>query len=253
VGRIVEQVRELVANGYGEVVLTGVDVTAYGADLPGRPTLGQMTRRLLAQVPELARLRLSSLDVAEVDDDLMRLIAEEPRLMPHLHLSLQAGDDVILKRMKRRHSRAQATAFCEKVRALRPDVVFGADLIAGFPTETEAMFENTMGLVDDCGLVWLHVFPYSARPETPAARMPQVDGRTRKARAARLRRAGDAAVTAFLRGQIGRRERVLVENENTGRTERFALAALDRPATPGAILPVEITGLQDNRLLARCA
>ncbi|HSR71119.1 MAG TPA: tRNA (N(6)-L-threonylcarbamoyladenosine(37)-C(2))-methylthiotransferase MtaB, partial [Kiloniellales bacterium] len=190
-GAVVEQVRRLVENGAAEVVLTGVDITSYGGDLPGRPRLGQLVRRLLALVPELKRLRLSSIDAIELDDDLLRLLAEEPRLMPHLHLSLQSGDDMILKRMKRRHGRAQAVALCEEIRALRPDVVFGADLIAGFPTETEAMFRNSLSLVEDCGLTYLHVFPYSARPGTPAARMPQLPVALRRERAARLRARGE--------------------------------------------------------------
>lgn len=250
-GRITEQVRTLVENGYREVVLTGVDITGYGADLPGEPTLGQMTRRLLAAVPELPRLRISSIDAVEVDDDLMRLIADEPRLMPHLHLSLQAGDDMILKRMKRRHSRADAVAFCKAVRDVRADVVFGADLIAGFPTETDAMFENTLKLIEDCGLTWLHVFPYSERPGTPAAKMPQVPGDVRKARAARLRAAGDAAVARFLATQVGRTAEVLVEQDTTGRTEQFALVALDREVEAGSIVRAEITGVDGDRLTAR--
>ncbi len=252
-GRIVEQVRELAANGYREVVLTGVDITDYGKDLPGRPTLGQTIRRLLAQVPELERLRLSSIDVAEVDPALLDLIASEPRLMPHLHLSLQAGDDVILKRMKRRHSRAQAVEFCDRVRRLRPDVVLGADLIAGFPTETEAMFESTLRLVADCGLVWLHVFPYSARRGTPAARMPQVDGRVRKDRAARLRKAGEDAVARYLATQVGRTVPALVETETTARTDPFAMAQLDGRAEPGDVVPIEVTGTTGRQLLARAA
>ncbi len=250
-GRITEQVRTLVANGYREVVLTGVDITSYGADLPGAPTLGQMTRRLLAAVPELPRLRISSIDAVEVDDDLMRLIADQPRLMPHLHLSLQAGDDMILKRMKRRHSRADAVAFCRAVRDVRPDAVFGADLIAGFPTETDAMFENTLALIEDCGLTWLHVFPYSERPGTPAAKMPQVRGDVRKARAARLRAAGDAAVARFLASQIGRTADVLVEQDTTGRTEQFAVVTLDREVEAGTVVRAAITGTSGDRLTAR--
>jgi threonylcarbamoyladenosine tRNA methylthiotransferase MtaB len=203
IGAIVEQVRTLTDNGYREVVLSGVDVTSYGADLPGQPRLGQMVRRLLASVPELPRLRLSSIDVAEIDDDLLHLIAEEPRLMPHLHLSLQAGDDMILKRMKRRHSRGQAIEFCQTVRALRPDVVFGADLIAGFPTETDAMFANSLALVEECDLAHLHVFPYSPRPETPAARMPQLPRDVVKNRAAQLREAGGKALSGFLAREVG--------------------------------------------------
>ena len=250
-GRITEQVRTLARNGYREVVLTGVDITSYGTDLPGEPTLGQMTRRLLAAVPELPRLRISSIDAVEVDDDLMRLIADEPRLMPHLHLSLQAGDDMILKRMKRRHNRADAVTFCKAVRDVRPDAVFGADLIAGFPTETEAMFENTLALIEDCGLTWLHVFPYSERPGTPAAKMPQVAGNVRKARAARLRAAGDAAVAKYLAAQVGRTANVLVEQDRTGRTEQFAVVELDRDVEAGSIVRAGITGVDGDRLTAR--
>ena len=203
VGEIVAQVRMLVETGYNEVVLTGVDISDYGKDLPGAPTLGQMMRRVLAAVPELKRLRLSSIDAVEVDDDLYRLIAEEPRLMPHIHISLQAGDDMILKRMKRRHSRKDALDFCARVRSLRPDVVFGADIIAGFPTETEAMFQNTLDIVDEAALTYLHVFPYSAREGTPAARMPQVAKEIRKERAARLREAGEKQVQQFFASVAG--------------------------------------------------
>ncbi len=242
IGAVVEQVRALVAAGYTEVVLSGVDITSYGPDLPGTPTLGQMVRRLLAAVPELPRLRLSSLDCIEIDDDLWRLIETEPRLMPHLHLSLQAGDDLILKRMKRRHSRADAVAFCARVRQIRPDFVFGADFIAGFPTEDEAMFENTLRLVEECGLTWLHVFPYSPRPGTPAARMPQDNSRFRKERAARLRAAGDAAVAKYLAGQGGRTATALVEKDDLGRTEHFAEIRLGRSYAPGTLVRTAITG-----------
>ncbi len=254
-GEVVRQVRALVAQGYAEVVLTGVDITSYGGDLPGRPALGQVLRRLLAQVPELRRLRLSSLDAIELDPDLRRLIAEEPRLMPHLHLSLQAGDDMILKRMKRRHSRAEAVALCAELRDLRPGIVFGADLIAGFPTETEAMFENTLRLVEDCGLTWLHVFPYSARKGTPAARMPQLPMAVRKERAARLRAAGAAALSTFLDGQMGRTAAVLIERERDdgrrlGRSESFAEVLLPS-GDVGAIVEARITGRDGNRLTAQ--
>ncbi|MDX1580460.1 MAG: tRNA (N(6)-L-threonylcarbamoyladenosine(37)-C(2))-methylthiotransferase MtaB, partial [Alphaproteobacteria bacterium] len=197
VGEVVRQIRHLVDNGYREVVLTGVDITAYGADLPTRPKLGDLCRRILSNLPELPRLRLSSIDSVEVDDALFELIAQEPRLMPHFHLSLQAGDDMILKRMKRRHSREDSLKFCAELRRLRPDAVFGADLIAGFPTETEEMFENTLRLVDEAELTFLHVFPFSARPGTPAAKMRQLSGDVRKDRAARLRAAGDMAQTRF--------------------------------------------------------
>jgi threonylcarbamoyladenosine tRNA methylthiotransferase MtaB len=252
VGEIVGQARALVANGVREIVLSGVDITSYGADLPGRPTLGAMIRRLLSNVPELPRLRLSSIDVAEIDDDLRTLIADEPRLMPHLHLSLQAGDDMILKRMKRRHSRAQAVTFCDAVRRVRPDAVFGADLIAGFPTETDEMFANSLALVEDCGLTHLHVFPYSPRPQTPAARMPQLDKAIVKERAARLRAAGDQVLARFLAGQAGARRSVLFETARSGRTEQFALVELaDTQAQPGTIADVEVTGAAADRLSAR--
>ena len=251
-GEVVRQVRALAAAGTAEVVLTGVDITDYGRDLPGRPNLGQLARRLLALVPELPRLRVSSVDPVELDDDLLRLLAEEPRFMPHLHLSLQAGDDLILKRMKRRHLRADAVELCRRVRRLRPDVVFGADLIAGFPTETEAMFENSLSLVDDCGLTFLHVFPYSPRAGTPAARMPQVPGAERKARAARLRAAGARALAGFLKGRIGATERVLVETPVFGHSEHFAPVALDREE-PGRIVSVPVSGVDGGRLVARTA
>jgi threonylcarbamoyladenosine tRNA methylthiotransferase MtaB len=253
-GEVVRQVRTLVEDGTAEVVLTGVDITSYGGDLPGRPALGQMIRRLLAQVPDLKRLRLSSLDAIELDPDLKRLIAEEPRLMPHLHLSLQSGDDMILKRMKRRHSRAEAVALCDELRALRPGIVFGADLIAGFPTESDAMFENSLKLVEDCGLTWLHVFPYSARKGTPAAKMPQLPMAVRKARAARLRAAGDAALSRFLDAQIGTTASVLIEKRRDdgrvmGRSETFAEVLLPGGAV-GSVIDVRITGRDGAALTA---
>jgi len=251
IGEIVRQVRLLVQSGYNEIVLTGVDITSYGPDLPGKPALGQMIRRLLAQVPELKRLRLSSLDPVEIDDDLWRLIAEEPRLMPHLHVSLQAGDDMVLKRMKRRHLRDDAIAFCRRARDLRPDMVFGADLIAGFPTETDEMFENTLRAVDECGLTWLHIFPYSPRPGTPAAKMPQVNGLVRKERAARLREAGSQAVSRFLSGRIGTHAAVLVEKETLGRTEQFAEVRLDQPVEPGSVVWATIIGVDVEHLIGR--
>jgi threonylcarbamoyladenosine tRNA methylthiotransferase MtaB len=235
-GPIVEQVRILVENGYREIVLTGVDITSWGADLPGRPTLGQLVRRLLAAVPELPRLRLTSLDPAEIDDALWDALARETRLMPHLHLSLQAGDDLILKRMKRRHSRADALAFCQRARRLRPDVAFGADVIAGFPTETEAMFRNTLELVEACDLSFLHVFPYSERPGTPAARMPALPKTERKARAARLRNAGDMALARFLDRQVGRDVDVLVEKDGFGRSEHYAPVTFAEKLPAGAIV-----------------
>jgi threonylcarbamoyladenosine tRNA methylthiotransferase MtaB len=235
-GPIVAQVRALVEGGYCEVVLTGIDITSWGADLPGRPTLGQLVRRVLAAVPELPRLRLTSLDPAEIDEPLWQALAEEERLMPHLHLSLQAGDDLILKRMRRRHSRADAVAFCERARSLRPDVAFGADLIAGFPTETEAMFGNTLDLVAACDLTFLHVFPYSERPGTPAARMPAVPVAERKARAARLRQAGDDALARFLDRRVGRAVAVLVEKDGFGRSEHYAPVVFDGAAAPGVVV-----------------
>ncbi len=246
-GEIVRQVRALVAAGVCEVVVTGVDITSYGADLPGTPSLGQMMRRLLSNVPELARLRLSSVDPVELDDDVFRLLASEPRFMPHLHLSLQAADDLILKRMKRRHSRAQALACIERARAARPDTVFGADIIAGFPTETEEMFRNTLDFVDQAGLTYLHVFPYSERPGTPAARMPAVPKPERKARAQRLRDAGAAAEARFFESRVGRSAQVLVETEGLGRSEHYAPVAVD--GTIGRIVPVRLTGVAEGRLL----
>ena len=248
IGRIVEQVRILVDNGYAEVVLTGVDVCSYGADLAGRPSLGGTVRRLLANVPELRRLRLTSLDPAAIDDDLVRVMAEEPRLMPHVHLSLQAADDTVLKRMKRRHSRAQACAMVERLRRARPDVVFGADLIAGFPTETDAMFANTLSAVDEMDLTYLHVFPFSARPETPAARMPQVPGPLRRERAARLRRAGERARSRFFVGRVGSTAEVLVEEGRNGRCPYYAPVRLDFDAPPGSLVPVRITGAAADHL-----
>jgi threonylcarbamoyladenosine tRNA methylthiotransferase MtaB len=253
VGAVADQVRRLVNGGVQEVVLTGVDITGYGADLPGAPKLGQLVRRLLAQVPALPRLRLSSLDPVEADEELVGLIGGEPRLMPHLHLSLQAGDDLILKRMKRRHCRADAVAFCARVRALRPDIALGADLIAGFPTETDAAFANTLALVEDCGLDFLHVFPYSARRGTPAARMPQVPAAVRKARAAALREAGAAARTRFLSAQAGQTVKVLVEQQrdffSLGHSEQFAPVRFAGTAAPGQIVPVSVIGHDEAGLI----
>lgn len=252
IGVIAEQVRALVADGYREVVFTGVDVTSYGPDLPGSPSLGQMIRRVLALVPDLPRIRLSSLDPVEIDADLWRLIAEEPRLMPHLHLSLQAGDDMILKRMKRRHLRGDAIALCRRARDLRPGIAFGADIIAGFPTETEEMFANTMGIVEECGLTFLHVFPYSERAGTPAAKMPQVPPAIRKERAARLRALGERRHEDFLNERIGRTMQVVIEKENTGRAEDFAPVRMDRaqPLAPGALVTVRATGVEGGFLSA---
>ncbi len=246
-GRIVEEVRGLVAGGYQEIVITGVDITGYGGDLPGTPSLGQMVRRLLMAVPELPRLRLSSLDPAEADEDLFRLMADEPRLMPHFHISAQAGDDMILKRMKRRHARADIVAFCDRVRMLRPDAVFGADLIAGFPTEDEAMFENTLALVDDADLSLLHVFPYSIRPGTPAARMPQVNGAAIKERAARLRAKGAKALTRSLGRHVGKRVNVLMEKDGRGHSEHYLPVEI-ASAAPGRIISAAIVGATATHL-----
>ncbi|MEO1790186.1 MAG: tRNA (N(6)-L-threonylcarbamoyladenosine(37)-C(2))-methylthiotransferase MtaB, partial [Pseudomonadota bacterium] len=221
-GVVVEQIQRLVDRGYNEVVLTGVDLTSWGADLPAAPRLGDLVQRILKLVPDLPRLRISSIDSIEVDPALMEAIAGQPRLMPHLHLSLQAGDDLILKRMKRRHLRDDAIAFCQEARRLRPDMTFGADIIAGFPTETEAMFENSLKLVEDCDLTWLHIFPYSPRPGTPAARMPQVDGRAIKDRAARLRALGQIQTQRHLTQTVGQTRNILMESPRMGRTEQFA-------------------------------
>ncbi len=247
---VVAQARRLTARGYRELVLTGVDITSYGADLAGAPRLGTLVKRILKEIPELARLRLSSINSVEVDDDLLDALANEARLMPHLHLSLQAGDDLILKRMKRRHSPADAIAFCNKVRSLRPDVAFGADIIAGFPTETEAMFARSLDLVDECGLTQLHVFPFSARPGTPAALMPQLDRDIVKERARRLRDKGEAALARYLDTQVGSRRLVLTERGGIGRTEQFTPVRLAAPIEPGAILDLTMVGHDGRQLLA---
>jgi threonylcarbamoyladenosine tRNA methylthiotransferase MtaB len=249
-GAVVADVRRLVANGYGEVVLTGVDITSYGADLPGAPKLGALVKQILKHVPELKRLRLSSIDSVEADRDLIDAFAEDGRLMPHLHLSLQAGDDLILKRMKRRHSRQDAIAFCDALRRLRPEIAFGADIIAGFPTESEAMFTNSLALIEECGLTHLHVFPFSPRPGTPAARMPQLPRQVVKQRAARLRARGAQALRAHLDAEVGASRRVLVESEQQGRTEQFTQVQLASPAEPGAIVEVNIAGHDGKQLLA---
>jgi threonylcarbamoyladenosine tRNA methylthiotransferase MtaB len=248
-GAVVEEARRLTDAGYPELVLSGVDLTAYGADLPGKPTLGALVARLLKLVPGIRRLRLSSFDSIEADEVLFRLIAEEERLMPHFHLSVQSGDDLILKRMKRRHSRADTIAFCDRVRSLRPDASFGADLIAGFPTETEAMFGNTLKLIDDAGLAYLHVFPFSARPGTPAARMPQLPRSTVKERARILRAKGDAALATHLLRYAGTDQDLLVEKPGLGRTPSFAQVRFMGDAAPGAIVRVRIAG-SDGRILA---
>ncbi|ANB33357.1 threonylcarbamoyladenosine tRNA methylthiotransferase MtaB [Rhodovulum sulfidophilum] len=249
-GVLIEQIRRLVGAGYNEVVLTGVDLTSWGADLPGAPRLGDLVTRILRLVPELPRLRISSIDSIEADDALMRAIAGEERLMPHLHLSLQAGDDMILKRMKRRHSRADAIRFCEEARRLRPDMTFGADIIAGFPTETEEMFANSLRLVEQCDLTWLHVFPYSPRPGTPAARMPQVEGGAIRDRAARLRAAGEAQVARHLAAQAGRSHRILMESPRMGRTEQFTEVDFGSDQPEGQIVTATISGRSDTRLRA---
>lgn len=250
-GVVVDQIKRLVDKGFNEVVLTGVDLTSWGADLPGTPPLGDLVMRILRLVPDLPRLRISSIDSIEVDENLMQAIATEPRLMPHLHLSLQHGDDLILKRMKRRHLRDDAIRFTEEARRLRPDMTFGADIIAGFPTETDAHFENSLKLVEECDLTWLHVFPYSKREGTPAARIPsQVDGNVIKARAARLRDAGARQVQRHLAAQVGQNHRVLMENPHMGRTEQFTEVRFDSAQIEGALVQTTITGHASGHLTA---
>lgn len=250
-GVVVDQIKRLVDKGYNEVVLTGVDLTSWGADLPAQPNLGDLVMRILKLVPDLPRLRISSIDSIEVDENLMQAIATERRLMPHLHLSLQHGDDLILKRMKRRHLRDDAIRFTEDARKLRPDMTFGADIIAGFPTETDAHFENSLRLVAECDLTWLHVFPYSRREGTPAARIPQqIDGRVIKDRAARLRAAGEAQVARHLSDQVGKSHHILMENPHMGRTEQFAEVAFSKSQAEGQIVQAAITGNDGNRLTA---
>jgi threonylcarbamoyladenosine tRNA methylthiotransferase MtaB len=250
IGAAVEDVRRLVGNGYNEIVLTGVDITSYGADLPGAPELGTLVRQILKHVPELKRLRLSSIDSVEADSELLNVIAGEARLMPHLHLSLQSGDDLILKRMKRRHSRAQAIAFCRTLRRLRPDIVFGADLIAGFPTESADMFRRSLDLVEECNLAYLHVFPFSARPGTPAARMPQLDRATIKERARLLRERGALALRHHLEREVGTMRRILAESASAGRTEQFTAVKLAAAVEPGSIVERAIAGHDGRQLLA---
>jgi threonylcarbamoyladenosine tRNA methylthiotransferase MtaB len=249
-GVVVDQIKRLVSRGFAEVVLTGVDLTSWGADLPATPRLGDLVMRILRLVPDLARLRISSIDSIEVDPALMGAIASEPRLMPHLHLSLQAGDDMVLKRMKRRHLRDDAIAFCQQARRLRPDMIFGADIIAGFPTETDAMFENSLKLIADCDLTFLHVFPYSARKGTPAARMPAVKGPVVKARAAQLRAAGDAALQRHLAAQIGVTHSILMESPRMGRTEQFTEVRFNTDQPEGQIVTARIAGADGKTLLA---
>jgi len=252
---VIAQARKLAANGYREFVLTGVDITAYGADLASHPALGDLVATLLDQVPEIERLRLSSLDVSEVDPLLFDLIASDPRIMPHLHLSLQAGDNLILKRMKRRHTRDQAIRFCSDLRSLRPDVTFGADLIAGFPTETDDQFANTLALVDECGLAFLHVFPYSVRRDTPAGRMPQVPDDVKKGRVAQLRAKGEGALAAHLMARAGSQDRILVERIGptgaTGHGEDFSAVILGGNVGVGEIVRATVTGFENGRLIAQ--
>ena len=250
-GVVVDQIKRLVDKGFNEVVLTGVDLTSWGGDLPAAPKLGDLVMRILKLVPDLPRLRISSIDSIEVDENLMQAIATENRLMPHLHLSLQHGDDLILKRMKRRHLREDAIRFVNEAIKLRPDITFGADIIAGFPTETDAHFENSLKLVDDCHLTWLHVFPYSRREGTPAAKIPsQVDGNLIKARAARLRSAGERRVVAHLTGQLGKTHNVLMENPHMGRTEQFAEVVFETPQPEGRIVKARISGVSGQQLQA---
>jgi threonylcarbamoyladenosine tRNA methylthiotransferase MtaB len=248
-GAVVDQVRTLTERGHAEIVLTGVDLTSYGADLPGAPKLGTLTKQILRHVPELKRLRISSIDSVEADSDLLDVIADDERLMPHLHLSLQSGDDLILKRMKRRHSRRDAIVFCAQVKRLRPDIALGADIIAGFPTETDEMFARSLALVDECDLTFLHVFPYSPRPGTPAARMPQVAGQAIRERAKRLRKAGEAALRRRLTREVGATREVLIESATQGRTEHFLPVAIDGEA-PGAVRRLAIAGHDGARLIS---
>lgn len=253
IGAIVEEVRKLVTEGFNEVVFTGVDVTAYGPDLPGAPTFAQMLRRTLSLVPELPRLRLSSIDVAEIDDELFNLIATEKRIMPHLHISLQAGDNMILKRMKRRHNREQVIEFCNKMRAARPEVSFGADIIAGFPTETDEMFENTLKLISEAQLQYLHVFPYSPREGTPAARMPQVQSKIRKERAGLLRAEGERELTAFYERNIGKMAQVLVEKDGMGHSENFIPVRLEGEFEVGSLVNAQLSAISGDRMMAVAA
>ena len=251
--RVVGQVRDLAAAGHAEVILTGVDISSYGGDLAGRPTLGRLAGKILAAVPALRRLRLSTIDPAAVDANLVALFADEPRLLPHVHLSLQAGDDMVLKRMARRHSRADAVDACRRLGGARPDMVFGADLIAGFPTETDAMFENTLHAIEELRLTYLHVFPFSPRPGTPAARMPQVPAPLRKERAARLRAAGERALARFLESRVGASAEVLVERDRSGRCQYYAPVVLTFDAAPGAVVSATIAGTGGDHLIGMAA
>ena len=249
-GVVIEQIKRLVDKGYNEVVLTGVDLTSWGADLPSAPKLGDLVMRILKLVPDLPRLRISSIDSIEVDENLLTAIATESRLMPHLHLSLQHGDDLILKRMKRRHLRDDAIAFCETARKLRPNITFGADIIAGFPTETEAHFANSLKLVEECNLTWLHVFPYSSREGTPASKMPAVKGPDIKHRAAKLRALGSQKVAAHLKAQYGKTHSILMENPSMGRTEQFTEVVFSTPQAEGCIISAKIIGMRNQQLVA---
>jgi threonylcarbamoyladenosine tRNA methylthiotransferase MtaB len=249
-GVIVDQIKRLVDKGFNEVVLTGVDLTSWGADLPNSPKLGDLIMRILKLVPDLSRLRISSIDSIEVDENLMQAIATEKRLMPHLHLSLQHGDDLILKRMKRRHSRTDAIKFCEDARKVRPEITFGADIIAGFPTESDEHFENSINLIKDCGLTWLHIFPYSPREGTPAARMPQVNGSQIKRRAAVLRGLGAKQIQSHLSSQLGKDHRILMENSFMGRTEQFTEVKFDKEQVEGSIVLGKITNANEKQLFA---
>ena len=246
--KIIEQIKRLVSNGFKEVVLTGVDLTSWGADLEKQPSLGNLIIQILKMIPDLPRLRISSIDSIEVDDALMEAIANEKRLMAHFHLSLQSGDNMILKRMKRRHLRDDAISFCEKVKKVRPEVTFGADIIAGFPTETNKMFENSLKLVTECDLTWLHIFPYSSRVGTPASRMPQVNGQKIKERAKQLRELGSSQVSKYLTSQVGLKHKILMENETLGRTEQFAEVQFKIPRKPGIIISAKIDSFENQRL-----
>lgn len=253
IGVIAQQIRLLLAENYQEIVFTGVDVTAYGADLPGKPSFAQMIRRIFALIPNLQRLRLSSIDVAEIDDELFELFAYNPRIMPHFHISLQAGDNMILKRMKRRHNREQVVEFCNKLRVLRPEVSFGADIIAGFPTETDEMFENTRRLISEAGLQYLHVFPYSEREGTPAARMPQVPKQIRKERAAILRVEGIKELHKFFARNVGKDVNVLVEKNNMAHTENFIPVKLDGEYDIGQIIKAKLDSFEAEYMIAKVA
>jgi len=248
-GIIIEQIKRLVGNGFKEIVLTGVDLTSWGSDLPAKLKLGDLVLKILKLVPDLVRLRISSIDSIEVDEKFMEAIANEARLMPHFHLSLQSGDNMILKRMKRRHLRDDAISFCDTVRKIRPEITFGADIIAGFPTETDTMFENSIKLVNECDLTWLHIFPYSVRQGTPASKMPQVNGNKIKERASLLRNLGSTQVSKYLKSQVGKHHNILMESESMGRTEQFAEVDFQNPQQPGTITFAKIKKLNNNKLM----